>query len=768
MRVFIAEKPSQGRDIAAVIGCNTKGKGYLSNSNTVVTWGYGHLVQPADPDKYDTKYKQWNLSDLPIIPTKWKLAPNPTATEQLAVVKGWIEKATEIVIATDADREGELIARLILAYSRYKGEMKRLWLSALDESSIKKALANLKDSKETDGLFWAGLGRQRADWLTGMSYTRAATLIFGGQGDVCSVGRVQSPTLRLIVERDLEIEKFVPKDFYTIVAEFTQNNQAFTTDWVIPENMQGDEEGRCLKKQYAKDVKTKCQGQPGSIITYETKKKSQQAPLPFSLSELQKTANNRYGYDAKSVLQTAQALYETHKAITYPRSDCGFLPLTQQSDVASIISNLVKLDTNYQTLEVNCNPDFKSRCWNDKKVGESSHHAIIPTNNSKVSLAGMNKQERNIFDLVTRQYLAQFMGNYTYHETVIEIDCVDERFKTKGIVPIDLAWKAALSTATKQKKQKEAQTLPVLDKNQPVTNQTLEIFDKKTTPPSPYNDATLISAMKNCGRKLEDEVAKKVLHEVQGIGTEATRADMIETLKNRNYIECQGKFLRSTDKGRLIIKQLPACLTDIEITAKWEQILTEVAKGKANYQDFIQGIQSTLTENIAQLKAMPEAIAHTKEHLCPKCNKKLNRYSRKTGTGFFWGCSGYKDGCDNIMDDVNGVPVAKKPPVSSDIQCPKCKKHHLVQRTSKYNHKFWSCAGYPACTASFKNQNGKPLLEKPDKPEATDKKCAKCQSPMVVRHSEKGKFLGCSTFPTCKHIEAVEEKVSDKKESKLE
>ena len=756
MRVFIAEKPSQGRDIAAVLGCTNKGNGCISNDKDVVTWGFGHLLQPADPEKYHEKYKRWNLSDLPIIPETWKLTPNPQSKAQLAIVKGWIDKADEVVIATDADREGELIARLILGHARYKGEIKRLWLSALDDASIKKALDNLKPGKATESLFWAGLGRQRADWMTGMSYTRAATLLFGGAGDVCSVGRVQSPTLRLIVERDAEIDNFVAKDFYTIVAEFAQNDQCFNCDWVIPESAKGDEEGRCLDKKIAEAVKAQCLAKQGEIITYETKKKSQQAPLPFSLSELQKAANNRYGYDAKAVLQTAQALYESHKATTYPRSDCGYLPLTQKPEVTKIIKNLALLDDAYKKLSEHCKASFKSRCWNDKKVGESSHHAIIPTNNTKVVLSNMSEMERNVFDLITRQYLAQFMGNYTYNETVIEIDCAKERFKTKGIIPSQLGWKHAfVADKTSKTKNKKEQILPALEQSKPVTNTDVTIFDKKTTPPAHYNDATLISAMKNCGRKVDDEDAKKIFAEVQGIGTEATRADIIETLKTRQYIENRGKFLISTAKGQAIIEVLPDVLTNIEITAKWEQILSEVAKGKSNYKDFIGGIQNSLRENINQLKNMPEATHLAVDHHCPKCNEQLVRFRKKNSRSFWWGCSGYKNGCDISMDDVDGMPKARKPIVTSDIECPKCKTHKLIQRTSKYDSVFWACSGYPKCSASFKDHHGKPTFEAKSPPKKSDKKCSKCNSAMLIRTSAKGEFLGCSAFPQCKNTEVL-------------
>ena len=263
MRVFIAEKPSQGRDIAAVLGCRNRQDGYLEGNNTIVTWGFGHLLQPADPEKYDPKYKKWNLDDLPIIPITWKLSQNDSSKKQLAIVKDCIAKADEVVIATDADREGELIARLILGYARYNGPVKRLWLSALDDASIRKALNNLKDGSETEPLFHAGLGRQRADWISGFNYTRACSLVYGGFGNVFSVGRVQTPTLRLIVERDLEIANFKSKDFFGIVGIFRD----ISAQWVVPEEAFGDEEKRCLDEAIVKAVVDKCKGKDANYNT---------------------------------------------------------------------------------------------------------------------------------------------------------------------------------------------------------------------------------------------------------------------------------------------------------------------------------------------------------------------------------------------------------------------------------------------------------------------------------------------------------------------
>ncbi len=708
MQVFIAEKPSQGRDIARILGCHHKGNGFLSNQNTVVTWGFGHLLQPANPDRYDEKYKRWVLEDLPIIPEKWKLDANPNSVAQLKIVKGWLAKATEVVISTDADREGELIARLILGNARYTGSVKRLWLSALDDASIKKGLANLKDGKETEPLFWAGLGRQRADWMTGMSYTRASTIVFGGQGNVFSVGRVQTPTLRLIVERDLLIENFVSKAFFTITGIFDQTGKTVSCEWIVPDHAKGDDEGRCLDRSIAENVKQKCEKKEAKIIAYDTKKKEQPAPLIFSLSELQKTANVRYGYDAKKVLETAQSLYEKHKATTYPRSDCTYLPMSQFEEVPQILANLKPLNQAYAPLIEECDPTSKSKVWNDKKVSESSHHGIIPTNNPKVNINAMSEMERNVFDLISRYYIAQFMGKYVYNETIIEIECEQERFKTKGIVPIEPSWKKAIASDTK-KKGNDTPELPVLDKNLPIDCQAIKIKDKKTTPPQHYTDATLLSAMKNCGRQVDDADAKKMLSEVQGIGTEATRADIMETLKARQYIRSKGKYLISETKGRELIRLLPDPLSSVIITAEWEQKLTEVAKGRMEYKEFISGIQNNLIENIKLITGMNGKVKKMVQHPCPKCGEGLIRLKNKqAGKGFWWGCTGFKNGCKITMDDSRGKPV---PP----NKCPTCNRNNLAKRDGKDKTNFWACRGYPECKATFKDEKGKPVLPKLEK-----------------------------------------------------
>ncbi|TNF69332.1 MAG: DNA topoisomerase III [Gammaproteobacteria bacterium] len=659
MKVYLSEKPSQGRDIASVLGCNQRHDGYLSNTDTIVTWGFGHLLQPADPVAYDEKYKRWDMKDLPIIPQRWKLAANPKSKAQLKIVNNCIKQATEIVIATDADREGELIARLIIAKSGYKGVIKRLWLSALDDASIKKALSSLKDGSVTEPLFWAGLGRQRADWICGLSYTRAATLILGSGVNLFSIGRVQTPSVRLVVERDLEIENFKAKAFYTVTATVVQDQLSAEFNWLIPEYAKGDDEGRCLDKKFAKAVIDKCKEQNGVITSLEKKKKSKKAPLALSLSELQKLANSKYGLSAQDILNCAQALYERHKATTYPRTDCGYLNMEQFDEAITIFNTLKSLNNEYDNLIKYCDHTFKSRCWNDKKVSESAHHAIIPTSNSKININAMSREERQVYDLIVRYYLAQFMGDFIYDETIIQVECCDEIFTTKGILVLEEGWKQAFSKEDDE--DKDAKSLPPFNKNDAVILKDLELHNKKTTPPQHYTEATLISAMKNCGRRVEDEKAKSILASVKGIGTEATRANIIETIKKREYIKSKGKTksLVSTDKARELIKLLPEEITSIEMTADWELELDKIAKSQSDFKDFMQRIAVSAYQGVQAIADLKGKGNIPIKNPCPKCGAELRRMKSTKGKGFWWGCTQFRNGCRVVLEDKRGKPVLK-------------------------------------------------------------------------------------------------------------
>ncbi|MDA7742368.1 DNA topoisomerase III [Francisellaceae bacterium] len=708
MRVFLAEKPSQGSDIAKVLGCTQRGDGYLKNDSTIVTWGIGHLLQPADPDAYGEEYKSWKIETLPIVPDEWRTVPNPKTKSQLKAVKACLKQASEVVIATDADREGELIGRLILNHAKYKGPLKRLWLSALDEPSIRKALNEIKDASETEPLYWAGLARQQADWLAGMNYTRACTTLFtSGGGNVMSVGRVQTPTLRLIVERDLEIENFKPKTFFTIAGAFG-TSPSFITDWIVPECYQGDEEKHCLKREFVEEVKSTCEGKTAQVTKYEVADKSRDAPLCLSISDLQKHANDQYGYDLKQTLDTAQSLYEKHKATTYPRSGCKHLPLSQFDDAREILNTIKKLDPDLAGLIDTCDSSLKSKCWNDKKVSEESHHALIPTLNGSVNLNQMSEMERNVYDIIRRSYIAQFLPKYTYKETQIELDCEGQKFKTNGTIPINQGWKIAFIEESSQP-EKASQELPALELGGSIVCSTITTHTRETAPSAHYNDKTIVSAMENCGRRVEDEAARKMLNEVKGIGTGATRAEIINTLKRRFYVTKKGKSIISTDKARELIQRLPDELTSLEITSSMEGLLTLIAQGKGYYESFMASTESAIHKHIESLKTLSKDVKKIVLNPCPECGNELIRRKSKNSDGYWWGCSNYKAGCKASFTEKNGKLVGKKDAKETTRDCPVCGKDKLVQRkSSKTKKTFWACKN-DSCEALYPHENGKPV-----------------------------------------------------------
>ena len=714
MQLYICEKPSQARDISRVLGVRQQGDGCLIGQDCIVTWCFGHLLEMASPDQYNESLKRWSLDSLPIIPDRWMLVVKKEARKQFKVIQQLLKHASSVVVATDADREGETIAREILDQCRWRGPVQRLWLSALDDKSIRKALSNILPGQQTEPLYQAGLGRARADWLVGMNLTRAYTLIGRQQGHdgVLSVGRVQTPTLNLVVERDLEIEAFKPSPYYVLTAEFEVAGDRFRAKWLPPETVT-DTEGRCTNQQAAINVAQRMDKQAGTVVTAITELKRESAPLPFDLSSLQQEASKRWGMSAQAVLDTAQALYETHKALTYPRTDCPYLPLSQHSEAEQVIKAMVQSNAAYRELIQATNTNLQSRAWNDKKI--TAHHAIIPTT-SPTDTRRMNDKEQKIYDLVCRRYLAQFFPDHEYEHTTITLSVCDETFRASGRSEKAAGWRVVLSTPSKSNDQdsEENQPLPKVKQgsNAQVHNTSLET--KQTKPPARFTDGTLIAAMKNIGKQIEDPALKKVLRETSGIGTEATRAGIIETLVQRGFIKKQKKHVISTNTGRALIAILPKEIKDPATTALWEQGLDDIARGKGKLETFIQGqaqwINGVLRQTISDAKTATDTtgFANTENtHPCPDCGKPLRR--RKGSNGFFWGCSAYPD-CKTTLPDNKGKPTQRKPAKKAHSQstkarvgdtCPECKKGKLVLRSIKNGKNegkaFTGCTRYPKC-----------------------------------------------------------------------
>ncbi|HGC5940546.1 TPA: DNA topoisomerase III [Legionella pneumophila] len=663
MKLYICEKPSQAKDIAAVLGAKTRTESCFEGQGIAVTWCIGHLLELMPPDHYCEHIKPWRMDILPIVPKIWVLKPQEKTKKQLNAIKQLLKKATSVVIATDADREGDVIGREVLDYCNYKGPVERLWLSALDESSIKKALNSIRPGSSTESLYQAGLGRARADWLIGMNLTMAASCLFGvpGQG-VLSVGRVQTPTLKLVVDRDIEIEHFKSKDYFVLKAQCASISQElFWTTWEMPEEVT-DEEGRCINQSLIDAVVLQIQGQQGTINEFKETRKKEAPPLCLSLSALQQIASAKLGFSAKQTLDVAQSLYEQHKATTYPRTDCGYLPESQFAEASIILKALGQVDKEIEPLLSQCSKTFQSRVWNDKKI--TAHHGIIPTANAHVALHSMIQPERQLYHIIRAFYLAQFLGDYEYLQRSVVLDIRGHFFKGSSATALVLGWKNAIKEKEDQEEpegspQEHLGNIPQLIKGQSVAVNSCQVDKRKTNPPARFTEGTLITAMKSIAKYVDNPQLKKILKETAGIGTEATRANILETLISREYIKRQGKQLISTQKGRGLIQKLPPSITNPATTALWEQVLDGIANGVSGITDFLDDQSDTLTGMLEQLIHLAPAYKNPGElsqFACPECQNTL--YRREGKKGFWWGCSGFPQ-CKSTFLDNKGAPRIK-------------------------------------------------------------------------------------------------------------
>ncbi|WP_299874151.1 DNA topoisomerase 3 [uncultured Cocleimonas sp.] len=723
MQLYLCEKPSQGRDIARNMNANTRGDGCLKKGNElVVTWAIGHLVEMANPDIYDPELKKWSFNTLPIHPDHWKNVVKTKTKKQYNIILKLIKQADHVVIATDADREGEVIARELLDAAKFSGKISRLWLSALDDTSIQRALNQIRPGSDTADLYAAGLARSRCDWLVGMNLTRLYTLKAknAGYDGVLSVGRVQTPTLRMVVDRDLIIENFVATDFWDVFAilsysDHNNSSQSFKAKWLPGESV-SDTEGRCIQQQSAINLHQQIKGAAGNVISFQKQRRKQNSPLPFSLSTLTQFCDQSFNLGAKQVLDIAQNLYETHKVTTYPRSDCQYLPESQIDDIDTIFKHL-RQQSELKKWVDSADPKRRSKVWNDKKI--TAHHAIIPTTVT-ADLSRMSGIERKVYNAICRYYLAQFYSIHEYDQTTILLDITGETFKATGRVTVVDGFKSLLAKPSEEKKagvdhadtanlktESSEQSLPHVAKGDLIPVIDTEIQQKKTKPPARYTEGTLSKAMENVAREVTDPKLKKILKETTGIGTVATRPNIFEVLLKRALLIKQGKYLHSSEAGRSLISALPEAVKSPGTTAMWEQSLESIATGKVSMDDFIASqknfLQRLVKFEIDNTSSMN--IKATAKHLCPTCNQALRRIKGKKG--FFWACS--ENDCKYTTPDNRGKPGKKRKVVASNIPCPECGKP-LRQITGKKG-KFWGCSGYSdGCKFSAEDKTGKPVL----------------------------------------------------------
>jgi DNA topoisomerase-3 len=651
MKLYIAEKPSLGKAIAQALPKphhNGDGCIYVGHANKqhcdVVSWCVGHVLEQAEPDAYDQSLKKWSYDTLPIFPERfpkgWRLVPKKQTRKQFSLLKKLIKQADHIIHCGDPDREGQLLVDELIHHVGVKASVKekieRCLISDLNYAAVKKALNSLKLNKEYIPLSVSALARSRADWLYGMNLTRAYTLQAqkAGYQGVVSVGRVQTPLLGLVVRRDKEIESFEPQDYYEVEARISVEAQKIVrAKWKPSEACEPylDSEGRVLNKALAENVIDRIKGQNALVESSETKQKKQVAPLPYNLSALQIDAAKRYGMSAKRVLDICQDLYERHKLITYPRSDNRYLPNGHFAQASEVVTAIVENSQSgeFEHLCRHADLSIKGRAWHDAKV--AAHHAIIPTANTRKA-GQLSTAEVQIFELISAQYLCQFYPPWCYADKQLNFRIAGGLFVAKSRETEDLGWKRVLKSS---KEEKTSQSLPDLRVGDSYLCLCGELLSKVTQPPKYFTDASLLAAMTGIARYVSDPEIKKVLKETDGLGTEATRASIIELLFKRNFLYREGKLIKATEVGKQVIASLPDEVSLPDMTARWEQMLKEMSLGKFVYIEFMQPLEQQISHLLddAQSK-IPRALAGLKAQARPRRKTKARRKNKTKASSY--------------------------------------------------------------------------------------------------------------------------------------
>lgn len=705
MKLFIAEKPSMARELAKCLPQpQRQEKGFIRTGGGIVTWAYGHMLQQAEPQDYNRQYKQWKDADLPIIPAQWKLLVSPNSREQFDVICRLISDADTIVHAGDPDREGQLLIDEILDYVGNTKRVERILLNALDEKSIGEALRDLRDNGDFFHLKESALARSRADWLIGMNLSRAYTLAARRQGHrvVFPIGRVKTPTLALVVRRQREIDNFKPVTYYVVKAKFDHAKGVITAQWQPGDTQAGlDSEGRCVDRRKAEEILERLRAQPdGTIAEGKKTKKKEAQRLPLSLSSLQVLAGKRYGYSPQQVLDAAQQLYE-RKLTTYPRSDCEYLPLNQRKDVPAILANLGRLsDKNLSQWAGRADGSIKSRAWNDGKI--TAHHAIIPTT-VPCPYDKLTAVQKNIYFLIAQAYMAQFYPVHEYIQNRIVVAAAGEQFVAHGKTVVVLGWKELYQSDADDEDEKGE--LPPVRKGDGVQFRSGKVEEKATKAPPRFTSSTLLQAMKEIYKYVKDDSLKKKLKEVQGIGTEATRATIIGELIERKFLAEEGKkkYLKPTDMAYLLVDSLPDELLYPDETAVWEERLYQMSLGKDSLADFL-GAQELFLRKLIDAVQHGGGMPQPKDgRVCPQCGGAMVRRHGKYGD--FWGCTNYPKCRHTERIDA---PPASAAGGDSPYICPRCKEGTFVRRSGPYGS-FWACSK-EGCRTTCADVNGVPSI----------------------------------------------------------
>jgi len=650
--LVVAEKPSVGRDIARALGVRSaeQTEGLIENEEYVISWAVGHLVSLCDPDELNPEWKKWRMETLPMLPDVLQTKVLPKTKKQFTILKKLLnsKEVDRVVCATDSGREGELIFRYIYNQAGCRKPVDRLWISSMTDAAIKEGFANMKPASAYDGLYESARCRSEADWLIGMNASRAYTVKYDA---LLSVGRVQTPTLCLLVKRDREIRDFVPQDYWEIRANFGD----YEGLWVNPET--GDT--RCMSEARAKEIEAAVKGRPARVTEYEKELKKQVPPLLYDLTSLQREANRQLGLSAAQTLKIAQSLYEKHKLITYPRTDSRYLTHDMPEKVKKAIQSLTGEPVRSLAQKLmQSGPLSKSgRIYNDARV--SDHHAIIPTGRSMPS--SLSPQEAAVFDMIARRLLAAHFPDYEYESAKATTVSEGHSFRSTGTRPVSLGWKEVYLDQQSKKKEAE-QMLPALNVGDERTVKSVKVKALKTKPPEPHTDATLLAAMENAGRTLDDETLRESMKD-SGLGTPATRAAIIERLIEVGYARRKGKTIISTEKGEKLIDIAPEQLTSAELTGKWEKALSVMARETEREQmdqlsgRFMDGIRKYAQFLVDEARTKESSVQFEQEErgrakgrktssvkpldiVCPICGQ-----GRVTENSKAFSCSRWKEGC---------------------------------------------------------------------------------------------------------------------------
>ena len=801
--VYLAEKHSIALALAdALPGPRVNLGSCIKCGDVVITWLSGHLLEQAPPEAYNPGYKSWSRATLPIIPDKFILLPRSErgAADQLEVIRALLAICPSAVNAADFDREGQLLVDEVLELVRYEGRVLRLQTRALDATSLRRELSRMHDNAQFAGMREAARARSQLDWLAGINLTRAMTIHGRSRGadTVLSLGRVQTPTLALVVERDLEIENFVPKPFYKLTCPFAAEAGILPTKLVVDADMKGaDSEKRLVDRDEALRIRDLVSGKPGLVSLVESKRVQEQAPLPYNLTELQKDASARYGLGAQATLQACQRMYEA-KFISYPRTDCQYLPVEQFADAPGVLQAVGKFEGMQEMVDA-CDSSRRSAAWNTGKV--SAHHAIIPT---QEPAKGLSEREAKVYTLICRRYAWQFLPPHIFTRTRVDVRCEGFLWRANGRVEESAGWTdfrdagpALAAKKTKEDAQARDVVLPGVAKDEQVLAGDVAVEEAMTTPPARFTEGTLVDAMENIQRYIRGASAEdeKILKKTEGLGTVATRAGIIETLFLRSYIKKQGKSLLSTQLGRDVIKNSPAVIRDPLMTADMERALSEIQEGRRECTDYVASYAATLPAVIEEIfatdasytpgEAQPRGRGSSKSGAgrkknttgagevdgpaCPQCGKPL--VQRQGPRGAFWGCSGFPQ-CRFATSDNSGEPVLVGASSSATQQegtvsenavhneqgaeevCPCCGKPLVLRQSSR--GAFYGCSAFPQCR--YTRDAGQPAQNGGQAPESAahnmdgaGEVCPRCGKPLVLRQSARGAFYGCSGFPQCRY-----------------